>query len=954
MNIDQSLQPGTRLSGGKFIIDRLIGRGGFSFIYEGRIIYRLDLDNDFVGLQAEEKSVVIKELYNKDYARRSDDRIRLQWNDDNRPLEERFSEKIKSKTRSEAIKLRNLRHPNILHIIGAVEENNTIYQITQKIEGAVDLSKKLGLGTEAAQRLSLAQARKYIIEVVQALKLVHSLNIIHLDIKPENILIDQNDRAILIDFGISMTLDGKDYQVSSIILNAASRPWAPVEQYSITDRSSVGFESDIYALGQTIYALLTGIIPPDHTSILSGTATLVAPSEYNREVSDYLDCVICKCIEMKRSHRYQTIEDFERAFNGEVEYNHIVARAEEAARAEQWAEAIALLNEAERYIPLSFELEELRRACMHSLTQQDIAQHLSEAQQLIDRQAYAEAKQELALLPQTEEVHRLVKQCDEALLAERITHLLSEAEAKLLAGDYPQAEALIEQLLSLSPEHRGGRSLLAELRADLLLIKALEKVRMGFFMDWSYSDVGFVKEEIIPLYEEAFELSPEERVERLSYKLANSREYIPKCNYYATKIDWRLLPLSKQAIEYTILDLKHRFSLYSELFAPLRHLPVVQDYLTYSDKEITLYEHLLIFFPNDETIAIGVSEAERLHRECIFPLQQAIAYLDQQGEMEEAAKDIAKDLRSQLHSQQEELRSLKKKELLRKLDSLVSSQDMEGLAQRLDSRESDCLSDEERQPYLKYIQSELHRHIIRELDELVEHKDFEGLKRRLNFSDADCLKPEERQKYIALLPKRTNALGAVLRWCLYGGLALVAGFALWMFVSTGSEPTPQSEPYSSPLPIDTIETDSLTRIRQSEVEELARQEAEARQAQERAEAEVAERQRIEAEAEAAKQKQEVEAKAQAERQRKEQVAKQEAESNLREALRLVQQADALFARRELEQACQLYVKANRLSKGSGNVGAERFERLAASLSDDTSAPAYKNAKERAARIRAAR
>lgn len=906
MNTEQSLQAGTRLSGGKFVIDRLIARGGFSFIYEGRIIYRLDLDNELVGLQAEEKPVVIKELYNKDYARRGDDGIRLQWNDDNRPIEERFSEKIKSKTRSEAIKLRNLRHPNILHIIGAVEENNTIYQITQKIEGAVDLAKKLGLGTEAGLPLPLEQARKYILEVVQALKLVHSHNIIHLDIKPENILIDRDDRAILIDFGISMTLDGQDYKVSSIILNAASRPWAPVEQYSMTDRSSVGFESDIYALGQTIYALLTGIVPPDHTSILSGTATLVAPSEYNREVSDYLDRVICKCVEMKRSHRYQTIEDFERAFCGEADYAQLVARAERAVEVEQWAEAIALLNEAEGYIPLPYEQEELRRACMHSLTQQDIARHLSEAQQLIDRQAYAQAKQQLALLPQTAEIRRLLQLCGEGLRAGRIASLLAEAEAALLAGDYPQAEALLEQLLALSPEHRGARSLSAELRADLLLLEALRKHKKCC-MD------AYIDEEAISLYQEALDLGIKDWAERQSYKLSNLRASMDDLNAYVRFLPDSYEPsyTSRSGLRDNIGRIEWEKSLYEATYAPLAHLAEVQDFLELLRADIALCEHLQTYFPQEEATTLGLTRIEHL-RQQIRPLQQAIAYLQSRKFEGERAKGIEKYMELYLEPLQEELSSLEKEAFIHELDSLVAAQG------------------------------------------------FERLKQRINSRDADCLLPEERQKYLALLPKPANGLGRVLRWGLYGGLALVAGFGLWMFFSTGSESTPPPEPM--PEPINTIGTDSLALMEQREALELARQEAEERQARERAEAETAERQRLEAEsenrrraeAEAAKQKQDAEAKAQADRQRKEQAAKQEAEAKRGEALRLVQQADALFAKRELEQACLLYIRANKLSKGSGNVGAERFERLAASLSDDTSAPAYTNAKERAARIRAAR
>lgn len=918
MSQDQSLQPGTQLSGGKFVIDKLIARGGFSFIYEGRIIYQLNLDNELVGMQVEEKPVIIKELYNKDYAQRTADGINLAWNDENRPKDERFSEKIKSKTRSEAIKLRNLCHPNILHLIGAVEENNTIYQITQKIEGAVDLSKKLNLGTEVGQKLPLAQARKYILEVVQALRLVHSFNIIHLDIKPENILIDKDDRAILIDFGISMTLGGKDYQVSSIILNAASRPWAPLEQYSVTDRSSVGFESDIYALGQTIYALLTGIVPPDHTSIISGTATLVAPSEYNHEVSDYLDRVICKCIEAKRANRYQCIEEFERAFNGEKEYLRLITEAEKAGKEELWAEAIALLNEAETYVPLPYSLQEQRHAYVHSLSQREVAKHLEEAEQLIAQQAYAEAKQKLALLPQTKAVMVLLQRCNEELHKEHIANLVSGAEEALVSGSYLQAEALVEQVLAMAPVHQEADCLLLELRADNLLLKALEEE-----LGEKSTPLCQIDAEVISLYGNAFNSAlAKEQKGRLKDKHARCEEYVQKVNDAIGKVTTPFFQLGEQLpsceeihrnLSRCAEETKHQYALYQAIYTPLAHLPEVSDFLADLKQQATLYERIATFFANEE----GTTMQEKACQDQqLRSLQKAVDYLDGQKPKGKTVVAMSRALRAYLAPFQEQ--------------------------------------------WLAQERSKEHQALLKELEGLVHRKDFTLLAARLKSSDADCLTPEERKSFSASLPKRIPLLHW---WITLIVLLLMAGI---VYTIRNSEPSEVLD--TSPLDMDStividIEKDSLARERETlerEAERLRKEEIAAAAIQkQKEEDDKAKKLKMEAEekAKAERQRKEKEAKERAARERaaRERAAKEETnrrdEANRSEAAQLVRRADALFAQRDLEAACQLYIKANRLSKGSGNVGASRFERLANSLSDDTSAPAYRNAKERAARIR---
>ena len=443
MTHDESLKPGSSLADGKFIVDKLIAKGGFSYIYEGRIIYRLAVDNEFVSIKAEEKPVVIKELYISEKSRRESDGITLRWNDENELDEKnRLSYRIKNKTRNEALKLCLLKSPHILKLVGAFEENNTIYQITEKIEGAVDFHKRQGLSAEKiGTKLSVFDAVRYITQISEALKEVHGKNIVHLDLKPENILCDHKDNAILIDFGISMTIGEKTGK--SAVLSAASCPWAPPEQYNTKDTVAISFASDIYSLGQTFYAFLTGVIPPNFSEVTSGSAILQSPSEYNKDVTHYLDEVVFKCIQSNRDKRYQTIEEFLFALQGEDDYEVLIAKSKKAGQNGEYERAIHLLNESEKYIPLSSDLLELRYEYQRKLEEQqkegENKRKEEEALKLVNNGDFEKALSILELLPSNAHIRQQMKKCRQGISLRKKKELIDEAENLIEEKQYESA-----------------------------------------------------------------------------------------------------------------------------------------------------------------------------------------------------------------------------------------------------------------------------------------------------------------------------------------------------------------------------------------------------------------------------------------------------------------------------------------------------------------------------------
>jgi serine/threonine protein kinase len=159
----------------------------------------------------------------------------------------------------EAKILANLSHPNLPRVTDYfLEKTNGQYLVMDFVEGQ-DLQQML---EDRGGPFSEGQAAEWASQISDALAYLHSQSppIIHRDIKPANIRITPAGKAVLVDFGIAKVFDP---QVKTTVgARAVSPGYSPVEQYGIgkTDR-----RTDIYALGATLYTLLTGVEPPEST-----------------------------------------------------------------------------------------------------------------------------------------------------------------------------------------------------------------------------------------------------------------------------------------------------------------------------------------------------------------------------------------------------------------------------------------------------------------------------------------------------------------------------------------------------------------------------------------------------------------------------------------------------------------------------------------------------------------
>lgn len=278
------LKTGTALKGGEFIIERVLGLGGFGITY---LAFQTGLN----------RRVAVKEFFMSDHCNRDEDTMRVSV-----PTVTIRSQidRFKSKFVKEAQTIAALNHPNIIKIISVFEENNTAYYVMEYVEG-MSLEQ---MSTQDAP-MPENEAKVYISQVADALKYLHSNNILHLDVKPSNILVN-NGKAVLIDFGISKRYDSDNGKQTSISPVALSEGYAPLEQYTKDGIAHFAPATDIYSLGATLYKLVTGCRPPAAGDLVTTQNGLVIPPH----VTPHVGWVIRTCMSPGIAGRPQSIDAF--------------------------------------------------------------------------------------------------------------------------------------------------------------------------------------------------------------------------------------------------------------------------------------------------------------------------------------------------------------------------------------------------------------------------------------------------------------------------------------------------------------------------------------------------------------------------------------------------------------------------------------------------------------------
>lgn len=287
------LKTGSQLQAGKYTIDHVLGQGGFGITYKATT--KSALAGNLGGMTVE-VPIAIKEFFIKDFCVRNAESSYVSVPTTGSKEQ---TEKFRQKFIKEARNIATLSHPNIVQVLDVFEENGTVYYAMQYLDGG-SLREKV----KANGPFSEAQAVTYIRQIADALGYMHQKkHICHLDVKPGNILLDKNGRAMLIDFGISKSYDEHGNETSSTPVGL-SQGYAPLEQYqnSLHDFSPV---TDIYSLGATLYYLLTGETPPEAAVVLE-QGIGQQPSQVSRNVWQAIEAAM----QPLRKDRPQTTEAF--------------------------------------------------------------------------------------------------------------------------------------------------------------------------------------------------------------------------------------------------------------------------------------------------------------------------------------------------------------------------------------------------------------------------------------------------------------------------------------------------------------------------------------------------------------------------------------------------------------------------------------------------------------------
>lgn len=203
----------------------------------------------------------------------------------------------------EAAMLASLHHPNIPGVLDhfTLPDSNQ-YLVMDYVDGE-DMAQII------AQKGSLPEeeAIAWVGQVCDALEYLHSQDppVIHRDVKPQNIKVTSHGQVFLVDFGIAK-LGGVDSKTTRGALSVTPG-FSPPEQYAMIGTDS---RSDIYSLGATLYALLTGQVPPDSVSLQGGELELVPPRTMNVAVSLGVQQAVLKAMATRRSDRPQTVGEF--------------------------------------------------------------------------------------------------------------------------------------------------------------------------------------------------------------------------------------------------------------------------------------------------------------------------------------------------------------------------------------------------------------------------------------------------------------------------------------------------------------------------------------------------------------------------------------------------------------------------------------------------------------------
>lgn len=290
----QGLKSGVILRNGKYRIEKVLGKGSFGITYLATAKFTTQGN---LGQMDVEAKVAIKEFFMSEVNVRKDDGSTIEGSSGS------VFSNYRKKFRKEAENLSKLSHPNIVKVFDVFDENNTTYYVMEFLDGQNldDYIKQKG-------HLNENESISVFKEVGRALAHMHSKKMLHLDIKPKNIMRKNDGKYYLIDFGLSKQFTDEGEPESSTSVGLGTPGYAPIEQSEYKQDGTFPATLDVYALSATLFKMLTGERPPEATYILNEGF----PVETLRHISISENTInaLKKGMSSTKKQRYQDVISF--------------------------------------------------------------------------------------------------------------------------------------------------------------------------------------------------------------------------------------------------------------------------------------------------------------------------------------------------------------------------------------------------------------------------------------------------------------------------------------------------------------------------------------------------------------------------------------------------------------------------------------------------------------------
>lgn len=320
-NTTTSLAIGTILHGEAYdykIMD-VLGQGTFGITYKAKVEMKGAL-----GRLDSNMYVAVKEFFMKEVNGRENSSV-TSGSTSNGGLFYYYRDKFEREARN----LSTLSHPNIVKVLEAFHANGTTYYSMEYIDG-ISLDKKIAQSPQG--RMPLTEAIETLKQIGAAIAFMHSRNMLHLDVKPGNVMMRKDGTAVLIDFGLSKQYTSDGEPESSTKVGAGTPGYAPIEQASYHEGKGFPTMMDVYALGGTLFKMLTGQRPPEASEILNEGF----PTDSLRQlfIPDNIVNSISKAMAPLKKDRWQTVDEFVKHLDEHGEHSIYEDTSSENARSE--------------------------------------------------------------------------------------------------------------------------------------------------------------------------------------------------------------------------------------------------------------------------------------------------------------------------------------------------------------------------------------------------------------------------------------------------------------------------------------------------------------------------------------------------------------------------------------------------------------------------------------------